>query len=264
MVIPTLTHFPVDPAFGTGIYRRRLRFAAWSGGVAAQVSDTHHGYWLDLRHNRHQITAIEAAFLRAPTYACAGAAAGLEALVGVPLDEPAQDILTRLPAQANCTHLGDLALWAIAHIGRSAFWDIEIPDQSHHPVWITIAADGRQIHRWQILDHGITAPEHLSGRPLMRGFARWAHAAFDGDALLAATMLQRGIFVARGRQHIVDRLPLTPLADAAGMEGMCWAYSGDRLTSAHGTIGYVRDFTDTIVMDEPPEAIARRFREIES
>lgn len=264
MVISTLAHFPLNPEFGVGSYRRCLRFAAWAGGVAAQVSDTHHGYWLDLRHDGRQVMAIDAAFLRAPTQVCPGAVAGLKAMVGVRLDEPTRDMLARLPAQVNCTHLGDLALWSIAHAEQSATWDIEIPDQGEAPVWISIARDGRLIHRWQIVDHRIAAPEHLAERPLMRGFARWAHETFDGDEMLGATMLQRGIFVARGREHIVDRLPLTPLADAAGMEGMCWSYSGDRFTSAHGTIGYVRDFTHNVIMDEPPEAIARRFREIES
>lgn len=264
MTVAALAHFPPDPAFGSGLYRRRLRFAADASGVVAQVSDTHHAYWLDLRHDGARVTGIEAAFLRAPTSVCQGAAAGLETLIGERLDTPARDLLARQPIAANCTHLVDLALWTMAHAGRSAQWDIEIPDQRDTPVWIAIARDDQTIHRWQICDHAILSPEPLLGRPLMRGFARWAAEVFSGEALLAATMLQRGIFVARGREHVVDRLPPTPLAAAQGMAGMCWAYSGDRFTSAHGTIGYVRDLTDGIEMEELPDSVARRFKETKS
>ncbi|MFA7584701.1 MAG: hypothetical protein WCY11_00685 [Novosphingobium sp.] len=98
----------------------------------------------------------------------------------------------------------------------------------------------------------------------MSGFRKWAAHMFAGDALLAATMLQRGIFVARGRRHIVDQGEPTPLANAAGMVGMCRAYSGEYLSHGVGTLDYVRDFTATVQPEIAPRHIDQRLKGIES
>ncbi len=263
MTVKTLAHFRADPTFGNGVYRRRLRFTAGPGIIRAQVADTHHAYWLVLGHADRRIATIDAGFQRAPTTVCSGATPGLQALIGQPIDGPAGDHLRRLPAVANCTHLRDLALWAMIHAERSAVWDIEIPDQRDAPVWISIARDGAIQHRWRMTDRTIIAPADLAGKPLMQGFARWAETVFTDEALIAATMLQRGIFVARGREHIIDQAPPVPLAQATSMEGMCWAYSGERFATAHGTLGYVRDFTDGVAMDDPPVPGAPHDKEFE-
>ncbi|WP_404478619.1 DUF2889 domain-containing protein [Novosphingobium sp. BL-52-GroH] len=259
-MIPQLAHFEIDPAYGRGTYRRRLRFVADARSVTAQVDDTHHSYWLVIEHDRARIAAIEAGFNRAPTDMCPGSVAGLQSLVGNSLDTGAAALMARLPQTANCTHLADLALWSMAQIDRSAVWDVEIPDQAEAPVWISITRDGTIVHRWHVAACRITAPARFAGRPLMSGFMRWASDAFQGDALLAATMLQRGLFVARGRQHVVDRAPPMPLANAAGMAGMCWAYSHDRRLGGMGSLGYVRDFTDGVEEETPPPHVARRLK----
>ncbi|GLK46030.1 MULTISPECIES: DUF2889 domain-containing protein [Novosphingobium] len=254
-MIPQLAHFATNPAYGSGTYRRRLRFAAGTRTVHAQVDDTHHSYWLVLEHDNAQITGLEAGFNRAPTNMCPGSVTGLQSLVGARLDVPMRELMTKLPQTSNCTHLVDLAFWSIAHIEGSAVWEIEVPDQIDAPVWIGIGRDGTYIHRWQIADFRVVAPEEFAGKPLMSGFMRWAGEAFADFSLLAATMLQRGLFVARGRQHIVDHAPPTPLASAEGMAGMCWSYSHDRLTHGTGSLDYVRDFTDGVRMETPPPHI---------
>ena len=88
----------------------------------------------------------------------------------------------------------------------------------------------------------------------------WARATFEGEDLLAATMLQRGMFVARGREHIVDQGDRAPLASAKGMAGRCWSYSGSRLKQATGSLGYVRDFTREVIRETPPPSIAARLQ----
>jgi hypothetical protein len=256
----TLAHFPRNPDYGSGTYRRRLRFASDATGLAAQVDDTHHSYWLSLDHDGTRITAVDAGFIRAPTSACDSATAGLSALVGLPLTGTARETLDRLPIQSNCTHLADLACWSLAQKGCSAVWDINIPDQIDTPVWIEIARNGAAVHRWRIEDHRIVAPQALADRPMMQGFMAWARTAFDGDVLLAATMLQRGIFVARGRRHIVDQGAPVPLMSADGMAGRCWSYSGKRLDHATGALGYVRDFTAGVTLETPPPHIAARLQ----
>jgi len=253
----TLTHFPRNPDYGRGIYRRCLRFAVDAAGMIAQVDDSHHSYWLTLDHDGVQITAVAAGFMRAPTSACTGATAGLAALIGLPLTGTAGEALARLPGPSNCTHLADLACWSLAQAGRSAVWDVAIPDQVDTPVWIEVSRDGTAVHRWRVANHRIVAPPALAGRPMMKGFMAWARTTFDGDALLAATMLQRGMFVARGREHIVDQGDRVPLASADGMAGRCWSYSGSRLEHATGMLGYVRDFTRGTVPETPPHIAAR-------
>lgn len=256
----TLKHFPPNPDYGRGIYRRLLRFAADSAGMAAQVDDTHHGYWVTIDHDGAEVTAIDAGFMRAPTTVCSGAITGLAALIGLPIGASISNILTQLPASSNCTHLADLACWSLAQAGRSVAWEIAIPDQVDAPVWIEIARDGATVHRWQVANHQIVAPSMLAGRPMMKGFMAWARATFDDEALLAATMLQRGLFVARGREHVVDQGEPMPLARAEGMAGMCWSYSGERFEYAMGALGYVRDFTAGVTSEKLPPHVAARLQ----
>lgn len=259
-----LAHYPHNPEYGLGTYRRCLRFTADRAGMVAQVDDTHHSYWLTLDHDSARITAVDAGFMRAPTTACTGAIAGLAALVGRPVAITASEALAHLPGPSNCTHLVDLACWSLAQIGRSTVWEIAIPDQIDAPVWIEVARDGTAMHRWQVANHQIVAPPALAGRPMMKGFMAWARAAFDGEALLAATMVQRGLFVARGREHIVDQGDPMALARADGMAGMCWSYAGSRLEHAVGSLGYVRDFTRGVTPETPPPHVAARLQGAES
>jgi hypothetical protein len=260
-MIPQLAHFETNPEYGAGIYRRKLRFVSGDHTVHAQVDDTHHSYWLVLSHDGARITGLEAGFNRAPTTMCPGSVAGLQSLRGAHLNVPATKMMATLPQTSNCTHLADLVLWSMAHVGRSAVWDIEVPDQIDHPVWIIIARNHVTVHRWQIANFRMLAPTSLADNPLMAGFMRWASPLFSGEALLAATMLQRGLFVARGRQHIVDRAPPTPLASASGMAGMCWSYSDDRLLGGTGSLNYVRDFTNGVRVETPPPHVAQGLKD---
>lgn len=256
----TLAHFPRNPDYGRGAYRRRLVFVSDGHGMAAQVDDTHHSYWLTLDHDGERVVALDAGFLRAPNTACPGAPKGLAALVGLPVGASISETLSRLPPSRNCTHLVDLACWSLMQIGRSSRWDILIPDQVEAPVWIEIRRDGKAVHRWRIEDRHILAPAALAGRPLMKGFMAWARALFDDEALLAAIMLQRGLLVARGRAHIVDRGEPIPLSRAEGMAGMCWSYSDARLATATGSLNYVRDFTASVRPEPPPPRVAARLQ----
>jgi len=106
----SLAHFPRNPEYGLGVYRRRLHFVAGSRSMAAQVDDTHHSYWLTLEHDDVRVTDLDAGFIRAPNTACLGATGGLAALIGLPI-EATISILARLPESSNCTHLSDLACW---------------------------------------------------------------------------------------------------------------------------------------------------------
>jgi hypothetical protein len=214
---------------------------------------------LTLEHDDVRVSDLDAGFIRAPNTACRGATGGLAALIGLPI-EATISTLARLPESSNCTHLSDLASWTLSQIGRTALWEIAVPDQIEEPVWIEITRDGALMHRWQVESRRIVAPPPLAGRPLMKGFMAWARPAFDEDELLGATMLQRGVFVARGRERVVDQGAPTPLVHAQGMAGKCWSYSGSRLENATGTLNYVRDFTNGVTPENPPSHVAERLQ----
>ncbi|MFW2829437.1 DUF2889 domain-containing protein [Sphingomonas sp. ID0503] len=260
-MIAELAHLPLNPHYGRGAFRRRLMFRPVSGGVVAQVDDAFHAYWLMLDHNGDRITGLDAGFLRAPTDMCPGSITGLEMLIGSGVRDDARQLMARLPQALNCTHLTDLAVWTAAHHERSATWDILVPDQVDTPAWITIARDGEIIHRWQLSGFQLSAPAALAGHPLMSGFIKWASRSFAGDALMAATMLQRGVFVARGRQHIIDKGQPPALSDAPGMAGMCWSYSGERWAQGRGALNYVRDFTLGVTPATLPNHVIDRLRD---
>jgi hypothetical protein len=260
VTIPELAHFPLNPAYGSGAYRRRLVFTAVRDGVVAQVDDTFHSYWLLLDHAAGFVTGIDSGFMRAPTDMCPGASAGLTALIGSSLAADTRELMTRLPQKSNCTHLSDLAVWSLAHVDNSAAWNIVIPDQGQNPSAIEISRGDQVIHRWQVARFEVTSPDPLAGAPLMRGFMNWASATFSGDELLAAIMLQRGFFVARGRQHIVDQGKPVALSRFQGMAGMCWSYSDDRRKKGRGSLGYVRDFSRSVRRGTLPQHVEDRLR----
>jgi hypothetical protein len=150
-MISTLAHYPVDLQYGTGAYRRRLHFVGASTGFTAQVDDTHHSYWLTIDTDGAHISGIDAGFNRAPTMMCPGSVTGLQSLLGLALHRPIADMLAQLPRTSNCSHLVDLAIWAVSQLNVSTIWEIEIPDQIKDPVWIKIQRDGQlgsvEIHR---------------------------------------------------------------------------------------------------------------------
>jgi len=256
----SLGHFPLNPEYGSGCYRRLVTISRDERSVLATVDDTHHAMWVLVEHDGKAVTAVRSGIERGPATTCRGSSAGLEALVGHPFDQ--RPTARLLPTTANCTHLADLAAWALAgasHPSTAREFEITVPDELDEPVWVTISRDGQLVHKWLIKDHKILAPDMLEGRQLMRGFTAWARDKFKDDALEAALMLQRGVFVARGRTRVVDLPPAIPLRAAAGMANACYSYSGDRLETATSIVGYVRDFTSGVVRTPPPREIIARF-----
>ncbi|MGE4430420.1 MAG: DUF2889 domain-containing protein [Sphingobium sp.] len=264
----TLAHFIRNPDFGTGCYRRLLRFYRLRHATLGTLDDTHHAMWLLLRHDDAVITDIEAAISRGPATSCPGSVPGLRELIGQPLGAESRALTSALTRTANCTHLSDLAVWTARATMKAAgpdspdptCYSISVADDDGAPFWVEIMRDGRPLHKWLVSGQDVIAPAALAGMPLMRGFMARALTHFEGDALEAAIMLQRGLFVSRGRRHIVDRTPV-PLRHAQDMENACYSYSGDQWLSAENNIGYVRDFTDGVRPHPLPDHILHLLRE---
>lgn len=257
-----LQHLQPNPAYGTGIYRRRIEFVALEYRVLAILDDTHHAMWLVLDHDNRKVTAVTGGFTRQPATPCHRAVAGLEQLVGASLDVSAIELRLRLPFASNCTHLADLARSTMRARHRrvgTVRYDIVIPDAGDGGEWIEISREAIPVHRWKVVGSTIVAPVLLEGSPLLGGFTGWAREAFSGDDLDAAMMLQRGVFVARALPYKVDPSPPIALHSYGGMEGACVSYSGENWRTATGTENFVRDFTDRVIPQKLPAHIAAAF-----
>jgi hypothetical protein len=256
----SLEHFPPNPDYGRGCFRRRVIIRRNGQATLATIDDTHHAMWVLIEHDGRVITSIEGGITRGPATTCSASSAGLAALVGWPLDE--RPTSRDLPPTMNCTHLGDLTIWALTEEAGGpplVEYEVFVADEIDTPVWATVSRNGTVLHKWLIYGHQVLAPDYLEGCPLMRGFVAWARTVFKGKALEAALMLQRGVFVARGRKRLVDLSPPVPLRAAVGMAGVCFSYSGERLATATSVVGYVRDFTEKVIVTPPPARVVERF-----
>lgn len=253
----SLSHFAPNPDYGSGIYRRLVRIVVRPQATLASIDDTHHAMWVLLHHRGGLVTGVDGAIERGPATSCGQAAAGLAAVEGMAVRATNSEITARLSPSENCTHLGDLLRWAFRHCERETVeYRIAVPDEGAEPIWMEVMRGERIVHRWLVSGETILAPETVAGRPLLRGFHRWASEIFDADDLEAALMLQRGAWVARGRRYLVDH-EIVPLRDAAGMESACFSYSGHNWATATNNLHYVRDFTRGVVEHPLPPRVRK-------
>ena len=109
---------PTNPDYGDGLYRRRIRLTALDREVTGELEDDCHGFRVRVSHDGAAVTDISADTLRVPLTTCSGAIRPLRALVGTRLHTPPPAIVAAVDPRANCTHLYDLTLLAIAHLDR--------------------------------------------------------------------------------------------------------------------------------------------------
>jgi hypothetical protein len=204
-----------------------------------------------LHHADGVVTDIDARTLRIPTTACPGATLVLRELVGLPLATPQRALYDTSRVRQHCTHLFDIAALAIAHaarpVGTERVYDAAVPDEVDHPVAVTVACNGELIHCWLVREHRIVEPTRFAGNPVLGGFARWANAAFEGDALEAAMVLARTCFIATGAAYLTETWTGLPLRLNEGMAGVCHAYAPETLGSSWFIGGGRRDFTNGVV-----------------
>jgi hypothetical protein len=251
---PSIPEHRVNPRYGTGLFRRRIRLARSGQQVCAELEDDCHGFRVMLEHDGSRVTAVAGEALRVPLNTCAGALKPLQALVGVALDAPVASIVASVPPRGNCTHLFDLSLLALAHVSQPApvrVYDVEVVDQAQEggPARAEVFLNGESIHRWQLARMAIVEPEVHAGRPVLRGFSAWANEAFAGRELEAAMVLSRGVFVACSRMFDMSEIGGQPALNHTNMLGACYSYSEGVVEHAIRNHDTVRDFSDT------PEAL---------
>ena len=238
-----------NPDFGRGALRRRVRLVAEPGVVRAGVEDAYHSFRMALRHDGTRITAIEPRFLRVPLTTCPGAEAPLRQLIGLALDTPWAKLATTQDPRAHCTHLFDLASLAMAQAlrGGERDYEVTVPDEHPGPVWTTLHRDGALLLRWQTFKARILSPGPFAGKPLLRGFSRWANAELAGDDLEAALVLHKAYFVSRARPWNVADGAGKPVSHHVMMRGACHSYSEPQMSVAIRNHDNVIDTSDPAV-----------------
>lgn len=248
-----LGHYPPNPDYGSGVFRRRIRILTGKREIVTTVNDDYHSMWCRIGHDGARVIKTEGALIRYPKSTCASASNALAELEGMALGQERNSPYGEGRPGRSCTHLLDLAVLALVHARSQPgeiVIDIAIDDEADGVQPARASIDGALIHRWAIEQGKIASPDIYAGQPIFSGFSRWAQTNFSGPSLDAALMLQKGLFVARGRRHIVDRKKVF-VRDEPNRLGVCFSYSEPQFQHAYGLTGYVRNLTDGIVEDLP-------------
>lgn len=243
-------NYPLNPTFGQGIFRRRIRLEQHEGYVSGALEDCNHGFAVKIYHDGKTITNVEGTPHRIPFSTCSGAIEPMQVLVGIEVGLTAQQLAERINPRANCTHWLDLALLAVMHIPRveEAYrqYDITIPDELDVPTTVTVARNGETVLHWQVQDWTVLEAEPLQGKTLFKGFSAWANSLFeDADTKEAVFILQKGYFVSRARRFNTNVMAGESAAAHATMFDACFTYSEPRRSVAERTAATTYDFTDT-------------------
>lgn len=240
--------FPLNPDYGKGTYRRRIRLQGLPGKVIAELEDCNHGFRAEVCHDGQLVTAIHAEALRIPLNTCGGATNPIQAMVGQSIYSTPVDIVGRVNPRANCTHLYDLTALAVIHCARgpvTRIYDVAVDDEVDEQAISSVSLNGEEIHRWTTSQWTILEPASYVGKPLYKGFSLWANEAFNGDEQEAAFILQKGYFVSQARFFDMDGMAGTPAGDQASMLGVCYSYSPEVVDKAFRSANSTRDFSDT-------------------
>lgn len=244
----TAPPYPLNPAYGSGLFRRRIRLEGRAGQVFGALEDTNHGFCVTVHHDGCVVTAIAPEAKRVPFTTCPQAGENLRALLGCRIDTSARELNLQAGPSTNCTHLLDLTILAIRHAARgetTCQWDVTVTDEPEgSEAVITVERNGERIDQWKARQFHITEPAALAGKPLYLGFARWANEHFGQDRMEAAFIMQKAYFVSQARRYDLSTMTgERALATRDSMGGACYTYSPPAIETAVRTANTVRDFS---------------------
>ncbi len=159
------------------------------------------------------------------------------------------------PPQSQCTHLHDLACLAVAHASRlsdsggaaARRYDVSLPDRQSGKTFAELSRDGEGVLSWSLARGTIESatPKDFQGAPLAgRPFKEILISLGNPDAIEAAWVLQRAVFVGTGRRHDFERMTVaTEFASVVG--GACHSFAKERVSQARKIPNTVRDFSDS-------------------
>ncbi len=237
---------PLNPEFGKGIFRRRIRLQNLPGKVIAELEDCNHGFRSVVHHDGERVTAIEPESIRTPLVTCFGATALIKALESVLLATDIRALSKTVNPKSNCTHLYDLTVLAMHHALRAdpvRQYDVVIPDEVNDHAVAVVALNGVPILRWQVGAWVLRNPEFY-GVSLAKGFGEWASKYYNGDQREAAFVLQKGYLVSNARRFDMSQLQGLPVTAVDAMTGACYSYAPEMIEHAVRAMNVTRDFTD--------------------
>jgi hypothetical protein len=251
-----LIHYPPNPAYGTGVYRRRITFSRLANGIDVGLLDDYHDMGVALTVESDVISNVVARMDRFPKTSCPGAVAALCELIGRSASASA---MTLSPQErgGQCTHLVELARLGLAWLAqgkRSGTIEISLTDRdavgAQH---LALNLDGEPALTWLLEQEAIVEPAEYRGQGLFGGFTRWAEATLPPGKADLWRMAQMAVFVARGRAYIVDGPEPRRVAEEPSRRGACYSFSGAAFETAYDNTGYVRDMSSGLAPARLPE-----------
>lgn len=237
----------VNPEYGSGMYRRRVRLQHLDGqSVLAEMEDDQHGFRIVLQHNGKTVTAIHPESLRIPMTTCGGAGDVLAQLAGVPLSVSPRSLAAHSNPRSHCTHQFDLLGFAITHALRDVAmrqYDIAIHDVIDGVQRVVGEIDGVVVFDWQLRDHVIQTAGVWHNVNVQKGFAQWAELHLPPDQLELALVVQRGMLVSTTRRVLIEPMEGMGLLDDPMTKGVCYSYSEPVIQNAIRYGSNNRNFT---------------------
>ena len=139
-----------DTAYGSRIFRRRIRIEQRGSTIVAGLEDIMHACRLKMELNGSVISAIEGIWYRHPNLTCRGAPAQLSQYVGKQVTADCLTFRDYADPRQQCTHFNDLLGLAMRHALRDAAarqYDIAIPDRMNGKTTAEVRLDGVTRHR---------------------------------------------------------------------------------------------------------------------
>lgn len=238
-----------NPAYGAGLYRRRVRVQHIDENyVLGEIEDDQHGFRVHLKHADGQITDVKAEALRIPMNTCAGATLELSHVRGA-LSDRARIINDYANPRANCTHMFDLLGFCVSHTQRQTKqrqYDVTVYDeQADGSQLVQGYIDGELSLEWQLEKNIIQNEGIYHGVNTQKGFARWGEEHMGADEFELGLVIQRSLIVAVTRRILVPELDGMPLLTDPMGKGVCYSYSEPAINVAYRRGDNDRNFEHT-------------------
>lgn len=246
-MVRSLSHYPANPAYGSGTFRRRFVLSRQGARLMCSLYDEYHTMDITLTVSEGVISDVAANMERFPKTTCPGAATALQALRGMAVSNHST-LLRGVDRGGHCTHLIDMAgivmTWPLAD-GERRIIEVALSDRDAElRQQLLITVDGESALAWELRDQTIESPAAHRGRSMFGGYARWARENFPPIGASLCLLAQMAVFVGEGRAYIVDGTRPRPPGLEEARKGACFSFSDPAFAIARDNVGYVRDLSE--------------------
>lgn len=231
-----LPALPPNPNYGKGFFVRALQITTPAPGrILLGMEDIGHALQIAFEHDGARITAIEGRWQRHPLSSCTGAAAELEKMVGCPLGDNVLAPRQFADERQHCTHFFDMLRLGITHAWHrreDRRYEVFMADAPQGPLVAELTLNGQQVMALTLDNYVIAKPDRFAGVSIFEGFMKWAAANLSPEDFEYAFIVQRAVFVSRGR--LLDmRAAIGLPAELSGPPiGSCYGSQPQRIAGA--------------------------------